>query len=274
MAKFTKIPTTTFQQLQINAGVLLSEFDVSSPAVADAKLLGATSGGVNFTATPSFVDFGEDVDNCPKNTKELKKLENWEIKLTGTFVTVSAALAKKLAAVADLASEKITPRADVAAADFADLWFVGDYSDKNGANNGGYVAIHMMNTLSTGGFQLQSADKEKGKFAFEFTAHYSNDAQDTVPFEIYVHVGTDSNGIALNKANLELAVGSNETLVASVYPAASSVTWDSNDDDVATVNSSGKVTAVAAGYAVITASITVSTTTYTDACTVHVVPAP
>lgn len=277
MAKFTKIPTTTFQQLQINAGVLLSEFNVSSPAVVDAKILGATSGGVNFTATPSFIDFGDDVDNCPKNTKQLKKLENWDIKMTGTFVTVSAGLAKRLAAVADLDSEKITPRSDIASGDFADLWFVGDYSDKNGVNNGGYVAIHMMNTLSTGGFQLQTADKEKGKFAFEFTAHYSNDAQDIVPFEIYVHVGTDSNGIALNKANLELAVGANETLVASVYPAASSVTWNSNDTDKATVNSAGKVTAVAAGYAVITASITIAGTpsvTYTDACTVHVVPAP
>lgn len=62
MAKFTKIPTTTFQQLQINAGVLLSEFTPSTPTVADANILGATSGGVNFTASPSYVDFGEDVD--------------------------------------------------------------------------------------------------------------------------------------------------------------------------------------------------------------------
>lgn len=191
MAKFTKIPTTTFQQLQINAGVLLSEFTPSTPSVVDAKILGATSGGVNFTATPSYIDFGEDVDNCPKNTKQLKKLEDWDIKLSGTFVTVSAALAQQLAAAADLATEKITPRRDLDITnDFKELWFVGDYSDKNGATNGGYVAIHMMNVLSTGGFQIQTADKEKGKFAFEFTAHFSMDAQDTVPFEIYVHAGT------------------------------------------------------------------------------------
>jgi hypothetical protein len=74
--------------------------------------------------------------------------------------------------------------------DFEDIWLVGDYSDKNGPTNGGYIAIHMMDTLSTGGFQLQTADKAKGQFAFEFTAHFSMDAQDTVPFEIYVHPGT------------------------------------------------------------------------------------
>ncbi len=190
MAKFTKIPTTTFQQLQINAGVLLSSFTPATPAVADANILGATSGGVNFTATPSFIDFGDDVDNCPKNMMQLKRLENWDIKLTGTFITMSTALAQRLVALADVASDKVTPRSDLDEEDFQDLWFVGDYSDKNGATNGGYVAIHMLNTLSTGGFQVQTADKEKGKFAFEFTAHYSNDAQDIVPFEIYVHAGT------------------------------------------------------------------------------------
>lgn len=189
MAKYTKIPTTTFQQLQINAGVILSEFNPSTPTVADNKILGATTGGVNFTATPSYIDFGEDIDNCPKNTKELKRLDDWEIKLSGNFVTLSAALAQRLAAAADLSGEKITPRRDLELTDFQDIWLVGDYSDHNGATNGGYVAIHMMSTLSTGGFALQTSDKAKGQFAFEFTAHFSMDAQDTVPFEIYVHPG-------------------------------------------------------------------------------------
>jgi hypothetical protein len=190
MAKYTKIPTTTFQQIQINAGVLLSEFTPATPTVADAKILGATTGGVNFTATPSYIDFGEDIDNCPKNTKELKKLDDWEIKCTGTFVTMSADLAMQLTAAADLASQKITPRRDLDLADFKDVWLVGDYSDKNGVTNGGFIAIHMLNTLSTGGFKIQTGDKAKGQFAFEFTAHFSMDAQDTVPFEIYVHAGT------------------------------------------------------------------------------------
>ena len=190
MAKYTKIPTTTFQQIQINAGVLLSEFTPATPTVADNKILGATTGGVNFTATPSYLDYGEDIDNCPKNTKQLKRLDDWEVKLTGNFVTMNKDLAKRLAAAADLSGEKITPRRDLDLDDFADIWLVGDYSDKNGEINGGYVAIHLMDTLSTGGFQLQTADKEKTQYAFEFTAHFSMDAQDTVPFEIYVHAGT------------------------------------------------------------------------------------
>ena len=191
--KYTKIPETTFQNLQLNAGVLLSTFDPGTATVANESIIGATTGGVNFTATPTFSDYGEDIDNCPKNMKELKKLDSWEVKMTGTFVNADTAIAKRLCGAADIGTAdttKVTPRNDLKDADFADIWLVGDYSDKNGETNGGFIAIKLINALSTGGFQLQTADKAKGQFAFEFTGHYSMSAQDTVPFEIYIKAGT------------------------------------------------------------------------------------
>ena len=63
-------------------------------------------------------------------------------------------------------------------------------TDENGNANGGFMAIHLMNALSTGGFSIQSGDKAKGQFAFEYTAHYSNTSPETVPFEIYIKTGT------------------------------------------------------------------------------------
>lgn len=191
--KYTKIPENTFQNIQLNAGVLLSSFTPSSATVSEEAIIGATTGGINFTATPTYVDFGEDIDNCPKNMKELKKLDSWEVKCSGTFVTIDTAVAKSLIGAADIGTPdttKVTPRNDLAQADFSDIWIVGDYSDKNGDTNGGFIAIHMMNALSTGGFQIQTADKAKGQFAFEYTAHYSMSAQGTVPFEVYVKAGT------------------------------------------------------------------------------------
>ena len=191
--KYTKIPENTFQNIQLNAGVLLSSFTPSSATVSEEAIIGATTGGINFTATPTYTDFGEDIDNCPKNMKELKKLDSWEAKCSGTFVTVDTAVAKSLIGAADIGTSdttKVTPRNDLAQADFSDIWIVGDYSDKNGDTNGGFIAIHMMNALSTGGFQIQTADKAKGQFAFEYTAHYSMSAQGTVPFEVYVKAGT------------------------------------------------------------------------------------
>ena len=157
--KYTKIPENTFQNIQLNAGVLLSSFTPASATVSDEAIIGATTGGINFTATPTYTDFGEDIDNCPKNMKELKKLDSWEAKCSGTFVTVDTAVAKSLIGAADIGQSdttKVTPRNDLAQADFSDIWIVGDYSDKNGATNGGFVAIHMMNALSTGGFQIKT----------------------------------------------------------------------------------------------------------------------
>ena len=188
--KYTKIPETTFQNLQLNAGVLLSAFNPESATVANESIIGATTGGVNFTATPTFSDYGEDIDNCPKNMKELKKLDSWEISLSGTYVTVDANAVKALVGAADVSGNKITPRNDLKLTDFTDVWWVGDYSDQNGETNGGFVAIHMMNALSTGGFAIKSSDNGKGNFAFTYTAHYSIDAQNTVPFEVYVKAGT------------------------------------------------------------------------------------
>lgn len=192
--KYTKIPTDTFKNLQLNAGVLLKSFDVDTQTLAANSIIGATSGGVSFKAVPSFIDFGEDIDNCPKNMKEMKKLDAWEAKMSGTFASVSKSLAKTLVGAADLSGSKVTPRNDLAAADFADLWWVGDYSEVNedGTSTGkaGFIAIHLLNSLSTGGFSIQSSDKGKGQFEFEFTGHYSMEDQDKVPFEVYIQEGT------------------------------------------------------------------------------------
>lgn len=191
--KFTQIPTDTFQKLQLNAGILASDFTPSTGTITPANILGATTGGLTFTATPSFVDWGDDIDNCPKNMMELKKLESWEAKLSGKFVTMSTTLAKQILGAADIDgtdTTKVVPRNDLATTDFDDVWFIGDYSDKTGDTNGGFIAIHMSNALSTGGFQIKTEDKEKGQFNFEFTAHYSNSTPTTVPFEIYIKAGT------------------------------------------------------------------------------------
>lgn len=193
MAKFTKIPADTFKQLQINAGIILSDFTPATGAFDAESQIGATTGGISFAATPTFSDFGDDVDNCPKNTKELKRLDDVEVKVSGTYVTVTTASAKALMAAADIDktdTTKVVPRRDLADTDFSDIWLVGDYSDKNGATNGGYIAIHLINALSTGGFQLKTADKSKGQMAFEYTAHYSISQQDVVPYELYIKAGT------------------------------------------------------------------------------------
>ena len=190
--KYTQIPADTFSRLQLNAGLLLTSFAPATGEVTTSNIVGATTGGVEFTATPEFEDFGEDIDNCPKNTKELKKLTSWEVLMSGTFVTLDKATVKLLIGAADndgTDTTKVVPRSDLESTDFTDLWWVGDYSDTNTGTNAGFVAVHMLNALNTGGFQITSSDKAKGQFAFEFTGHVSMAAQSVVPFEVYVKAG-------------------------------------------------------------------------------------
>ena len=118
--KFTRIPETTFQKLQLNAGILLSDFTPGTGTVEEEDILGATSGGVNFVATPEFSDFGEDIDNAPVNVLELKRLDSWEVTMSGTFVTVDVNLAKTLVGIADIdTSDKtlVKPRNDLLTTD-------------------------------------------------------------------------------------------------------------------------------------------------------------
>ena len=197
--KFTQVATDAFQKLQLNAGILLTEFDPTSPTVDKTKIFAATSGGASFNAGIEYEDFGEDIDNVPANTKQLKRISSITPVLSGTLKTVDTAVAKALMAAADVNSStgKVTPRTDLLDDDFFDLWWVGDYSDINAdsgtgqtAKTAGFIAIKLIDALSTGGFQLQPNDKGKGDFEFEFTGHYDISNMDTVPYELYIKAGT------------------------------------------------------------------------------------
>ena len=187
--RYTKLAADAFSKLQLNAGLIVKNFDPETGTVSDADILFATSEGSAFEATPSFSDFGEDIDNCPANTMELKKLDYYEVLLSGTAVTMDTDSAKMLVGAADVSGNKVTPRADLLPEDFNELWWVGDYSDDNTDENGGFIAIKMINALSTGGFKLQSNNKGKGQFEYEFMGHYSMTDVSIVPFEIYIKEG-------------------------------------------------------------------------------------
>lgn len=197
--KFTQIPTDTFEKLQLNAGIMVDNFTPSTGVIGN--LLGATSGGVTFASNPKFSDFGEDIDNCPNGMMELKHLDSYDPSMSGTFLTCTPALIKKLlgAGVIDASDNtKIVPRSELLSTDFSDVWWIGDYSDKNTGENAGFLAIHLMHALNTTGFQIQSGKNAKGQMSFEFHGHYSMDAQEIVPFEIYCKVGTGATGATGN----------------------------------------------------------------------------
>ncbi|MBP1532723.1 MAG: leucine-rich repeat protein, partial [Ruminococcus sp.] len=90
-------------------------------------------------------------------------------------------------------------------------------------------------------------------------------------------VPVDVTGIELNKNETTIIRGSDETLTATVSPdnaIIKSVEWTSSNEEVATVDSTGKVTAIKAGTVTITATATNGTASTSDdktaTCTVKV----
>lgn len=179
---FTQISSEAFKNIQRGAGMVLNKFDPAKPAKpADADIVCATTGGIQASCVATYVDDGEDIDNVPNNTKELKQLESWECKMSFTMVTMTAAALKLALGAATVSGNKIVPKAALESTDFTDtLWWVGDMGD------GGLAAICLKNVLSSGGFSLQTTKNGKGQVSVELLGHVSISTLDEVPMEFYV----------------------------------------------------------------------------------------
>lgn len=253
MPKFTRIPESTFNELQINAGVIAKRFNPATGILDEDALITATSGGVKIDVNSQYSDYGSDVDNAQKNSKELKRKDSVEVKFSCTALCINKEMLKLALGAADerQADGAIVTRTDLKQTDFQNLWFIGDIS------NGGYIAVKFIDALSTDGFSLQTGDKAKGKISLGFTAHTSLSAQTVEPVEFYLGEADDESPyINLDKKSLSMEVGGDtETITALTYPNDATVTWASTNTSVATV-SGGIVTAQGAGTCAITASIT------------------
>lgn len=110
---------------------------------------------------------------------------------------------------------------------------------------------------------LNTYDYYYGLGAIQLSPDYAETDPDPVPVSV--------TGVTLSKSNLTLTVGNSANLVATVAPnnvADKSVTWTSSSPQTAKVDANGRVTAVAAGTAVITATTTDGG--YTATCRVSV----
>lgn len=234
MGRFTVIPQNTFEGMQLDAGVLLKNFnpaDVQAPA--DEDLICATTGGITVACTPTFSDLGEDVDNVPVNMKELKHLDSWACSISTTSLGTSPEMIRMSLGCADIDSNnraKIIPRMSLAQGDFASsIWWVGDRAD------GGVVAVELKNALSTGGFSLQTSKNGKGQTSITIEGHVSINAQDVVPMVFY-SIDPEDDGTATTYTYTAVTPGSGDNpsnegwyvLVGDNYRPTSDTTVDSN----------------------------------------------
>jgi len=158
----TGLRASTFENLQLNAGMFLANFDYSTATDAatlgallkterektsGSALIGATRGGGTFVCTPNTRSI--EADGKREEWKGSSVNDGWTIKLTTTLLEINATNLKRSFGTADVTdTEKkhtIKIRTDIKDADYIEsLVWVGDTSK-------GYVLIAIKNALNTAG---------------------------------------------------------------------------------------------------------------------------
>ena len=115
----------------------------------------------------------------------------------------------------------------------------------------------IMNGVAKTTVELMSANTYQG-IEWDFSTIWGIEEGANYPFLLWNDKSTPVAGISFDKTTLIIAIGSEETITASVMPLGATnkrLNWTSSNEAVATVDN-GVVTAVAVGTATITASAT------------------
>lgn len=189
----TGLRPESFQKIQLNAGIMLKNFDYSTATDASAlaaliktakeegtALLGATRGGGTFTCTPETREI--EADGKRNAFVGSTIFDGWTIKLSTTLLEISPEnLKTALPGAATVAAGKkttLTLSNNVSDSDYIkNLIWIGDIGD-------GYLLIDLQNALNTSGITLTFTDKGEGTLPVEFTAHAAELNDDAMPFTI------------------------------------------------------------------------------------------
>lgn len=178
----TGLRPATFQNLQMNAGVFLKNFDytkhksvqeletaIIGALEEETEILGATIGGGSFQCTPSIRNIEADGMRYPIVGSTMNDM--WTVKLTGTMKECRPENFKDALICADMETLEgsnvttIKVRTDIEEGDYIpSLCWVGDTSR-------GFVLINLENALNLTGANFTFTDKGEGSMPFEFQAH-------------------------------------------------------------------------------------------------------
>ena len=212
----TPLRKETYKHLQLNAGVTLANFDISSYATADAlktalaaaiqdetKLLGATRGGGTCTITREIRQV--EADGVRSRFKGSEIVDSADAYLSETLIEVTPEHLKAVLGNVDINDDVpghvvMTMRTAFDDEDYLDsLVWVGDTSE-------GFVAIELLNALNTADFTFTFADKNEGTVNAEFHAHQEDvDDNETLPIKFHFFEPSGS----LGSITLSSAAGTN-----------------------------------------------------------------
>lgn len=179
--------STTAEKLLLDAGAFFKDFELGTDtfetAVSSGKLLGATSGGGEFSAIPEVRRI--EVDGVKGNAKGLQTIDEWVVTIKANMKEVSVdtlgmALASSNIVDGKVGYKNITANNYISLDDYIDnITWVGKLSGSDKP-----VIIQVYNAISTEGLTLTTEDKNEAVIELSFVGHYDQDTLDTPPFLI------------------------------------------------------------------------------------------
>ncbi len=180
----TGLRPATFENLQLNAGVFLLNFDVSTYTDAGTledgilaaleegeNILGATTGGGTFAAEPTIRNIEADGMRYPVKGSTVNDM--WTCRLTTTLKEVTPENFQRALISCDIDDSKpnvkvLKIRTDIEDKDYIPkLCWVGDTSK-------GFVLIELDNALNLSGASFTFTDRGEGTLPVDFQAHVAN----------------------------------------------------------------------------------------------------
>ena len=185
----TGFSENTSKNLMIDAGAFFINFDIETDTIETAKekLLGATSGGGEFSAVPKFREIK--ADGVKGKAKGLQALEAWEVTMKANLLEFKEETFKRALASSNVSDitvgekkyRKIEGKNYIEDTDYiSNITYMGNLSGSNEP-----VIIQVFNAINTEGLKIKPKDGDDIICELEFEGTYDTNNLDNPPFAIY-----------------------------------------------------------------------------------------
>ena len=171
-----------FKSIPKGSGNILSDFSLETPKIDKTNVVHATQGGVQITYQNTIDDTLADIDNAPTNTKQGAEVSGTTATISYTTPNADPKTIQMAVGTADIDPDDpthVVARLKTVLTDFKPLWWVGPMT------GGGFLVVKILNALSTGGLNLQTAHRGGGSMQITLTAFSDLENPDQAPMEFY-----------------------------------------------------------------------------------------
>lgn len=171
-----------FKSIPKGSGNILSDFSLETPKIDKTNVVHATQGGVKITYQNTIDDTLADIDNAPTNTKQGAEVSGTTATISYTTPNADPKTIQMAVGTADIDPDDpthVVARLKTVLTDFKPLWWVGPMT------GGGFLVVKILNALSTGGLNLQTAHRGGGSMQITLTAFSDLENPDQAPMEFY-----------------------------------------------------------------------------------------